>query len=129
MAVIEAGSTGEEVAERILAREFVDGGHAVCRASVDRGAPLTNNPYCPVLCSTAAMAYYNGVAYPGSDYDWGYYTSNQTDLGNRPVFWPRGKVLGGSSAVNGAVSRSIAAFITSVQCTMSELSGLCHRST
>lgn len=45
-----------------------------------------------------------GIAGPTSDYDWHYYTSNQTGLGNRPVFWPRGKVLGGSSAVNGESS-------------------------
>ncbi|KAK9893997.1 GMC oxidoreductase [Cystobasidium minutum MCA 4210] len=48
-----------------------------------------------------ASAYYIGIAGPTSDYDWHFYTSNQTGLGNRPVFWPRGKVLGGSSAVNG----------------------------
>lgn len=47
-----------------------------------------------------ASAYYIGIAGPTSEYDWHYYTSNQTSLG-RPVFWPRGKVLGGSSAVNG----------------------------
>lgn len=44
-----------------------------------------------------------GIAGPTSEYDWQYYTSNQTGLGDRPVFWPRGKVLGGSSAVNGRI--------------------------
>jgi choline dehydrogenase len=42
-----------------------------------------------------------GIAGPTSEYDWQLYTSNQTGLGDRPVFWPRGKLLGGSSAVNG----------------------------
>lgn len=54
-----------------------------------------------LLRPSAANAYFNGIAYPSSPYDWGYYTSNQTDLDSREVFWPRGKLLGGSSAVNG----------------------------
>jgi choline dehydrogenase len=35
--------------------------------------------------------------------DWGYYTEPQCYLGNRTIWWPRGKVLGGSSSVNGLV--------------------------
>ncbi len=35
--------------------------------------------------------------------DWGYHTEPQKNLGNRKLFWPRGKVLGGSSSVNGMV--------------------------
>lgn len=35
-----------------------------------------------------------------SDYDWHYNTVTQPGL-NKTVYWPRGKVLGGSSAVNG----------------------------
>ena len=34
-------------------------------------------------------------------YDWGYNTVPQPKAGNRQLYWPRGKVLGGSSAVNG----------------------------
>jgi len=47
------------------------------------------------------MAYLHGVASPGSPYDWGYATTTQPGLQNRTVTWPRGKLLGGSSAVNG----------------------------
>lgn len=32
--------------------------------------------------------------------DWAYDTVPQQQLGGRPVFWPRGKVLGGSSSIN-----------------------------
>ena len=34
---------------------------------------------------------------------WGYETEPEPALGGRRVFWPRGKVLGGSSSINGLV--------------------------
>ena len=36
-------------------------------------------------------------------FNWGYTTEPVPTLGNRTVYWPRGKVLGGSSAINGMV--------------------------
>lgn len=35
--------------------------------------------------------------------DWGYETEPEPHLNNRKVFWPRGKVLGGSSSINGMI--------------------------
>lgn len=35
--------------------------------------------------------------------DWGYNTEPEPHLNNRQIFWPRGKVLGGSSSINGMV--------------------------
>jgi choline dehydrogenase len=35
--------------------------------------------------------------------DWGYHTEPQKHMDGRVLFWPRGKVLGGSSSVNGMV--------------------------
>ncbi len=35
--------------------------------------------------------------------DWGYYTEPQTYLNNRRLFWPRGKMLGGTSSHNAMV--------------------------
>ncbi len=35
--------------------------------------------------------------------DWHYHTEPQSHMNNRILFWPRGKVLGGSSAINGMV--------------------------
>ena len=32
---------------------------------------------------------------------WRFYTEPQANLGNRRMFWPRGRVLGGSSTING----------------------------
>ncbi len=35
--------------------------------------------------------------------NWYYYTEGQPHLNNRKMFWPRGKVLGGSSSINGMI--------------------------
>ncbi|KAF9456272.1 mala s 12 allergen [Collybia nuda] len=43
-------------------------------------------------------AYYQSLLY--TPYDWQYKTIPQPQAGNRAFDWPRGKVLGGSSAVN-----------------------------
>ena len=34
--------------------------------------------------------------------NWGYYTEPEENLRHRTIFWPRGKVLGGSSSINGS---------------------------
>ena len=36
----------------------------------------------------------------GSSYDWAYMTEPEDGLAQRAIAWPRGKVLGGSSAIN-----------------------------
>ena len=36
-----------------------------------------------------------------SEYDWKYRTSKQPQLSDREIYWPRGKILGGSSAICG----------------------------
>lgn len=38
-----------------------------------------------------------------SRYDWNYVTLPQERAGSRPVYWPRGRVLGGSSALNAMI--------------------------
>ena len=35
--------------------------------------------------------------------DWGYHTEPQEHLAGRRLFWPRAKVLGGCSCVNGMI--------------------------
>jgi choline dehydrogenase len=35
--------------------------------------------------------------------DWAYYTEPQPKLGNRNLYWPRGKMLGGSSSMNAMI--------------------------
>ena len=36
-------------------------------------------------------------------YNWRYYTEPDPGLHHRQIYWPRGKVLGGSSAINGLI--------------------------
>ncbi|WP_419813863.1 GMC family oxidoreductase [Glacieibacterium sp.] len=38
-----------------------------------------------------------------SPYDWGFWTTPQAAMGGRKLYWPRGRVLGGSSSINGMV--------------------------
>ncbi|WP_448581855.1 GMC family oxidoreductase [Thermaurantiacus sp.] len=38
-----------------------------------------------------------------SEFNWGYWTEPQRHLDGRRLYWPRGKALGGSSAINGMV--------------------------
>jgi choline dehydrogenase-like flavoprotein len=35
--------------------------------------------------------------------DWAYYTEPEAQLGNRSLYWPRGKVLGGCSSINAMI--------------------------
>lgn len=35
--------------------------------------------------------------------DWAFFTENQPNLNNRKLYWPRGKVLGGSSSMNAMI--------------------------
>jgi len=36
-------------------------------------------------------------------YNWGFYTEPEKELNGRQIYWPRGKVLGGSSSINGLI--------------------------
>jgi choline dehydrogenase len=38
-----------------------------------------------------------------TSYDWAYYTEEQPRLNNRKLYWPRGKVIGGSSSINAMI--------------------------
>ena len=38
-----------------------------------------------------------------SECDWAYFTEEQPRLGNRRMYWPRGKMLGGSSSMNAMI--------------------------
>ncbi|MGJ8546035.1 MAG: GMC family oxidoreductase [Sulfitobacter sp.] len=39
----------------------------------------------------------------GTNFDWAYETVPQADAADRQLYWPRGKVVGGSSALNGMI--------------------------
>lgn len=44
-----------------------------------------------------------GKTYYDERVNWKYYTQAEPNLNNRPSYWPRGKVLGGSSSINAMV--------------------------
>ncbi|KAI0637465.1 GMC oxidoreductase [Trametes polyzona] len=119
--VLEAGDTGDAVADSIICPPILlayvgggdrapspqrateahrtratAGGHCQTRFAFSPrlvSTPLTSFPDVPV------NAYYSGL--PGTSYDWQYTTVKQPNAGNRVLPWARGKVLGGSSAMNG----------------------------
>ena len=44
-----------------------------------------------------------GITFTDESVNWGYNTSSISQLDNRSMYWPRGKVLGGSSSINALV--------------------------
>ncbi|MBL6775864.1 MAG: GMC family oxidoreductase N-terminal domain-containing protein [Candidatus Puniceispirillum sp.] len=44
-----------------------------------------------------------GMTFDDSRVNWRYHTIAETGLGNRQLYWPRGRVLGGSSSINALV--------------------------
>ncbi len=46
-----------------------------------------------------------GVAslFQNGDLNWKYWTDEEAALGGRRIYWPRGKIVGGSSAINGMI--------------------------
>ncbi|KIJ54722.1 GMC oxidoreductase [Sphaerobolus stellatus SS14] len=80
--LVLASRLSEDANKTVLVLEAGDTGDAV-KSSID----IPGN------------AYYSSLL--GTSYDWQYNTVAQTSMNNRVIPWSRGKVLGGSSAVNG----------------------------
>lgn len=85
---------------------IVGGGSAGCALA----SRLTENPKISVLLLEAGardnsikitMPAMIAKVVPPNKYNWAYWTEKQSELKNRSLYWPRGKVLGGSSAING----------------------------
>ncbi len=85
--VVGAGSAG-----CVIARRLVDAGRRV--ALIEAGGP-DHNP--AIHAPDRAWELWN------SPEDWAYTTEPQQHSLKTSVFWPRGKVLGGSSALNGMI--------------------------
>jgi choline dehydrogenase len=85
--VVGAGSAGSVVARRLL-----DAGRTV--AVLEAGGEDTN----PVIADVFAA----GGLWHGPE-DWDYYTTEQEGCGGRRLHLPRGKVLGGSHALNATI--------------------------
>ena len=81
-----AGSAGCVLANRLSA----DSKTTVC--IIEAGKP-DRNPFIHIPLGLAAIVRFKSL-------DWGYNTVPQKELNNRRLYWPRGKVLGGSSSIN-----------------------------
>ncbi|PXY23356.1 hypothetical protein BAY59_27135 [Prauserella coralliicola] len=87
--VIGTGSAGSIVARRLVDSDV--GRVLVVEAGpTDRGAAEIHEPL-------------GWRSLWGGDYDWGYSSVPQEQLGGRTIAWPRGKVIGGSSSLNGMI--------------------------
>ncbi|MEC8116327.1 MAG: choline dehydrogenase [Pseudomonadota bacterium] len=86
--VVGAGSAGCALANRLSADPRQ-------RVLLLEAGPRDRNPWIHI-----PVGYYKTMY---SSLSWGYDTEPEAALGGRRVHWPRGKVLGGSSAINGLV--------------------------
>jgi choline dehydrogenase len=83
--IVGAGAAGCLLAERLSA----DGKHTV--ALIEAGGS-DRHPNVMIPAAFAKLF--------GSERDWAFYTEPQEGLNHRRLFWPRGKMLGGSSSIN-----------------------------
>jgi len=87
---------------------IVGGGSAGCavaaRLAEDPGSRvllIEAGPDASAVAETRVPAAYSRLF--RTQYDWNYVTLPQDRADGRPVFWPRGKMLGGSSAMNAMI--------------------------
>jgi len=87
--IVGAGSAGCVLADRLSA----DGRHSVL---VLEAGPPDRYPWIHVPIGYGKTMFHKGV-------NWGYWTDPDPGIADRSMYWPRGKVLGGSSSINGLI--------------------------
>ena len=86
--IVGAGSSGCVMAERLSA----NGRHTACCCSKPAGATPTYNIHVPLMVANVLN---------DTRWTWPYMTEPQTHLNGQPQKWARGRVIGGSSSING----------------------------
>lgn len=84
--VVGAGSAGCVVAGRLSARG--------ARVVLLEAGPPDRHPLIHIPAGVSKLLHHPVV-------NWNYASEPEASSGNRPIHWPRGKVLGGSSSING----------------------------
>jgi choline dehydrogenase len=85
--VVGAGSAGSVIVRRLLDADFSV--HVIEAGAADTEPAIHSPQGWPALL--------------GGSHDWGVLTTPQRHAHDRKLFWPRGKVLGGSSSINGMI--------------------------
>ena len=100
IAIIGAGSAGSIIANKLLTKTNFN------IALIEAG-PKDNNPIIDVPLGYG-MTFYN------KKINWNFYSEKQYNLFNRKIYYPRGKVLGGSgsSSSSSIASKSLTVIIT-----------------
>ena len=87
--IVGAGSAGCVLANRLSADPAV-------RVCLIEAGPPDRNPMIHMPFGLAALAHMRWL-------NWGYETEPEPQFQNRRLFWPRGRVLGGSSSINAMI--------------------------
>ena len=88
--IVGAGSAGCVLANRLSA----DGRHSVLLLEA---GPRDTYPWIHIPIGYGKTMFHPVV-------NWGFYTEPEPTMNGRKIYWPRGRTLGGSSAINGLIA-------------------------